>query len=140
MQSEQFRHRRRRRVARIYLIIIFVALRVADALLCVYTFHSINPWPLLRGQVAGSVLATTVLMLGISRRLMWARYGLIFFIWYTIAIFSASLLVAVDNSEHVDRKPVAAALAALAIYLTANVVVIRSRKIQTLAHIGGVAA
>ena len=107
-------------------------------MLCLYTFHATNPWPVLRGQIAGSILVTTVLMVAISRRQMWARYALIVFVWYTIVLFGGSILVVLQDPQAMARKPLAAGLAGVAIYLAANIVLTRSRKIEYLAHAGSI--
>ena len=132
------RHRNRRRIARYYLIGLFLAMRAADALLWVYAFDLVNPWPFLRGQIPGSILGTTVLLFYISRRQMWARYALIFFIWYTVALFSTALLVAIQEHHSAVNRPIAAGAAGVIIYVAVNIVIIRSRKIQSLAHSGGI--
>ena len=131
-------HRHRRKIARFYLIGLFFAMRAADALLWLYSFDLTNPWPFLRGQVAGSVLATTLLMFGMSRRQAWARYTFLVFVWYTIVVFSISLLVAIQEQQSVINRPIAIGIAGVIIYIAANIIVIRSRKIQSLAHSGAI--
>lgn len=138
MPPDHQTHRHRRRIARYYLAALFVALRMADALLLVYAFDDVNPWPFLRGQVAGIALATTLLMLGIWRRQMWARYSLIFVMWYQVVLFSICLLIAIQEPQLMFRRPIAAGLAGVFIYIVSNIVIIRSRKIQALAHSGGI--
>jgi len=138
MPPDHQTHRHRRRIARYYLVALFIAMRIADVLLWFYTFHEMNPWPLLRGLVAGSALATTLLLLSISRRQMWARYSLMFFIWFHVVVFSTCLLVAIEEPQLIFRRPIAAGLAGLFIYIISNIVIIRSKKIQSLAHSGGI--
>jgi len=107
---------------------------IAEVLLWYFTNHRLNPWPFLRGHVVGSALATTLLIVGIWRRNLWARYVLIVFLWYLIAVFGIVVLVVVGDEYKMERQPMAAALIALAIYVAANVVLICSRRIQYLAQ------
>jgi hypothetical protein len=107
---------------------------VAELLLWYFTNHRLNPWPFLRGHVVGSALATTLLIVAIWRRNLWARYVLIVFLWYLIAVFGIVALVVGGDQYKMERKPLVAAVSALAIYLGANILLICSRRIQYLAQ------
>lgn len=116
---------------------IFAVLCCANVLLWFYASHRVNPWPILRGQVVGCALANTLLLVGIWRRQMWARYVLIVMLWYVVAIFGISALFIVGKPDDFERMPVIAVGAALAMHVGMNVLLIRSRKIQHLAHTAG---
>ncbi len=135
MALDTHRHRQRRRTARLFVVLIFVGFCIAEALLWYFTTHRLNPWPLLRGQVIGSALASTALLVALWQRKFWARYVLIIFVWYLVAIFGiVALVVTSDEYYKVDRKPVEAAVAAVGIYICINIVLICSHKIQHLAR------
>ena len=135
--SSRDSHRHRRRTARLFLAVILVGLYVAEALLWYFTNNRSNPWPFLVGHVVGSALATTLLIIGIWRRNSWARYVLIVFLWYLIAIFGIVVLVVAGEEYKTDRKPLMAAIVAVGIYVAANTLLICSRRIQYLAQPAG---
>ena len=89
---------------------------------------------MLRGQVVGSALATTALLVALWQRKFWARYVLIIFVWYLVSIFGIVALVVTGEEYKFERKPVAAAAMAVAIYVCINIVLICSHKIQHLAR------
>lgn len=134
MALDIHRHRQRRRIARLFVILIFGGFCIAEALLWYFTTHRLNPWPMLRGQVIGSALASTALLVALWQRKFWARYVLIIFVWYLVAIFGIVALVVTSDEYKAERKPVAAAVAAVGIYICINIVLICSHKIQHLAR------
>lgn len=89
---------------------------------------------MLRGQVVGSALATTALLVALWQRKFWARYVLIIFVWYLVSIFGIVALVVTGEEYKIERRPVAAAAMAVLIYVCINIVLICSHKIQHLAR------
>ena len=132
-RRQQHHHRHRLRTARLLLVAVFLAFTIAEILLWYFTNHRSNPWPFLRGHVIGSALATTALLIGIWRRTLWARYVLIVFLWYLIAVFGIVVTVITSGEPFVDRRPVLAAVISVVLYLASNILLIRSRRIQHLA-------
>ena len=130
-------HHHRLRTARLLLLSVFVAVTVAEVLLWYFTNHRLNPWPFLRGHAIGSALVTTALLVGIWRRILWARYVLIVFLWYLIGVFGIVVTVITSGEQFTDRTPVIAAVAAVVLYLISNIMLIRSRRIQHLAQPAG---
>lgn len=135
--DKQQRHRHRRRTARLLLVLVFLAFTVAELLLWYFTNHRSNPWPFLRGHVIGSALVTTALLIGIWRRILWARYVLIVFLWYLISVFGIVVTVITSGEQFMDRTAVIAAIVAVVLYLASNILIIRSRRIQHLAQPAG---
>jgi hypothetical protein len=127
-------HRQRRRSARLMLVLLFVTFSVAEALLWYFTNHRLNPWPFLRGHVVGGALITTVLLVGVWRRNLWARYVLIMFLWYLIAVFGIVAIVITNGADPIERRPAGAAITGTMLYLCGNVLLIRSRRLQHLAQ------
>lgn len=134
MPKDHHRHMHRRRVARIMLFLVFCALTAAELLLWYFTTHRVNPWPFLQGHVVGSALVTTVLLVALWQRNFWARYILIVILWYLVAVFGIVVLVIAGEEFRVDLAPVSAAVGALLLYISSNILLIRSRRIQQLAQ------
>ena len=134
MTLDIHRQRHRRRMARVFVILMFLGFSLAEALLWYFTNHRLNPWPMLRGQVVGSALATTALLVALWQRKFWARYVLIIFVWYLVSIFGIVALVVAGEEYKIERRPVVAAATAVLIYVCINIVLICSHKIQHLAR------
>ena len=121
-----------RRTARIWIVLMFFGFVAANAMLWYFTERPMNPWPMLKGHVVGSALGTTVLLIGILRRQFWARFVLIFFLWYLITVFSIVALIVSGDRENMEQMPVMALLVAIGIMIVSNILLIRSRSIQRL--------
>src|SRR5206468_1807144 len=78
--------------ARLFLVVVFVLQRLADAAVIWFTFLPVCPWSLLRGVSIGSFVWTTALLVGVWRRLRWARYLLTSFNWGYITVFTFCFL------------------------------------------------
>lgn len=126
----------RRRRGRTWLALILVVLTVANLSLGYYCAHRMNPWPVLLGLVVGGMLTQLLLIVAIWRRQPWARYVLIFYLWAAIGVFGIAILSLTNDLSRIDRKPFAAAVAGVCLYLLANVWIIRSRSVQHIAQPG----
>lgn len=124
---------RRKRVAKGFLALIFVALRIADALLLFYVALPGNESALFTGAVAGSILYTTTLIVGIWRRQSWARYVLITLNWAFTAVISYPVFVAWGRRELSMTLPNQLLVAAVVLYAASTALLICSRRIRHLA-------
>jgi hypothetical protein len=94
-----------------YLVLIFFALRVADA--CIYFGSAVSDKkPLLAGLCTGA-LWTTVLLAGIWRRRDWCRWALMVLLLPPILYSVVSLFSAVDLAANHRSLAVLAAVAAI---------------------------
>ena len=131
--DQDSRRSRLKRAARIWLALIFVLLRVADAGLAFFAWHPVNPWPLLCGLVIGSVLWTTILIGFVWNRRSWARYALATVMLLIIGSFSLALLTLTTSWVKENLQPACVCGAALAIYALCLVPLSRSAAIHRLA-------
>jgi hypothetical protein len=125
-------HSHRRRIARIYLVGIFLLLAGAQTLLFRFVFRSKDVWQDLLGLVMGDALASTLLLVGVWRRISWARYVLIGLNWLMLVVFA--LLAAIVGSDPrfgLQHTVVIFALPLLFL-IAANTWLIRSRRIRHL--------
>ncbi|MEA3211066.1 MAG: hypothetical protein QOE70_4123 [Chthoniobacter sp.] len=134
MSEHHHSHLYRERQARLLVCLVFVLLRAADALVIYYSFFPSNPLPFLRGLTVGSVLWTTVLLGGVWRRQVWARYFLIGVNWCFIALLSYPLLLAWGRSEPAASSPYLLIAGGLLLYTAGNTILIRSRRIRHFAN------
>lgn len=132
--SEHLKH-----VGRIWMIWIFIALRLADAGFIYFAWHAENPMALLRGVAGGSVLWTTVLIVCVWQRRAWARYFLIAVIVGVIALFGLAIIRLLSDQVRNDQTLLETGFAAIALYAACIVPLSRSRAILRLSTtLGGV--
>lgn len=106
--------------ARIWIVVVFVMLCAADYLLLTFTYDPFNPLPMLSGVAILSALCTKVLLIGMWRRLAWARYTLITALFASLMAFAIVMFIMVGGKAPrpagLLKKPIAAmALQALAL-------------------------
>ena len=124
-------HTFRKRVARIYLVGIFLLVGVADALLARFSVSPVSPW--LIGVLFGQSISSVLLLIGIWRRQMWSRYVLIGLLFATIAIFSLAALMLSTHPESPLRPALMLVCPGIACMIAANTWLIVSKRIQYLA-------
>ena len=120
--------------ARTFLLIAMVLQRLGDAAVIWFTFQSANSMSLLRGVALGSLLCTSVLLVGVWRRLRWARYLLTGFNWIYIMGFAFVALLAWSEEPPTITSPYVAVIAGVALYAAANVILVRSRRVRHFAN------
>ena len=125
-------HSHRRRIARIYLVFIFLLLAGADALL----FRFVLSKPELRGEflglLFGDALSSTLLLVGVWRRIAWSRYVLIGLNWLMLIIIA--LTAAFLGSEPLFglRHTLVTFAPPLVLFIAANTWLIKSKRIRHL--------
>jgi hypothetical protein len=124
---------------RVWMVWIFVALRLADVGFVYFAWHAENPMPLLQGLVAGSILWTTVLIGCVWQRKAWARYFLIAVIVGVTALFLLALVRLLSDPVRHDSSLLESGFVACFIYGLCVVPLSRSRAILRLSTtLGGV--
>lgn len=121
---------RHKRLSYLWLFLIFCALAGAHYFFFRFSFHELNPYPIVKGITFGLTLWTTALMLAMCMRLGWARYVLIALL--VTAIVTIGLTVLMMNSQSVNAlpEPVHAALGGLGLYALALVPLGTSRSLR----------
>jgi hypothetical protein len=125
-------HTHRRRIARIYLVGIFLLLAAANVLLFKFVFHSQDVWRDLPGLVCGDAMASALLVVGIWRRIGWARYVLIGLNWLMLAIFALTAAFVGSEPRFGLQHTVVVFGPPLVFLIAANTWLIRSRRIRYL--------
>ncbi len=120
--------------ARLWIGVLFLLLAGADYLLLRFSYDPFNPIPLLTGLAILSALGTKMMLIGMWRRLPWARYALATLLVLSIAGFSMVLFyIAGGNmprSQGLLKKPVLG----IALQALALVPLARSRSIRRQMH------
>ncbi|MGB8168218.1 MAG: hypothetical protein WCF18_12045 [Chthoniobacteraceae bacterium] len=124
----------RTRHARTFIVIAFLLQRLGDAAVIWFTFQPSNPTLLLRGVAIGSFLCTSVLLIGVWRRLRWARYVLTAFDWVYVTGFSFLVLQAWSDVRPTISNPYVAVICGVILYAGANVILVRSRRVRHFAN------
>jgi hypothetical protein len=137
MPEVSHRHIRRKMLARLWLALIFIALRAADALLVWFAWEPVNPWPVLRGLVVGGILGSTVLIGCVWMRLPWARYVLVAVLLFVGVLFTLPGLVLVNNPMPDDLLAKKATFGGALVYFLCVVPLVKSRKIHYLSSSPG---
>jgi hypothetical protein len=119
--------------ARLFLVVVFVLQRLGDAAVIRLTFQPVFASSLLRGVAIGSLFWTTALLVGVWRRLSWARYLLIGFNWLYVAAFTYAVVNRWPAITVQFSDPFVAATAGVILYAGANVILIKSRRIRHFA-------
>ena len=130
--SQHARNSRRKRIARLWLALIFLFLAAADVGLGYFAWDNVNPWPKLRGLVIAGALLGPVLIIALWNRNGWARYVLITLMTLVGGGFTLGLLVLLNNPVPGDGKPKQIVSAAIGIYFVCIFPLVKSRKIRHL--------
>lgn len=125
----------RTRYARAFLVAAGLLQRLGDAAVIWFTFSASNSVLLLRGIAIGSLLCTSVLLIGVWRRLRWARYVLTGFNWSYITVFGFRVLQAWAEVTPTWLDPYATLLAGVLLYAAASVILVRSRRVRHFANL-----
>jgi hypothetical protein len=123
----------RMRHARVFLVIVFACQRLADAAVIWFTFLPENTVGLLRGVAVGSCLWTAVLLIGVWRKLRWARYALTTLNWGFMTLFGFWALHVWDDMR--QPNPSLALIAGVVLYGVANTLLLRSRRLRHYANL-----
>jgi hypothetical protein len=102
-----------------WLAFIGVALLIAHYFLFRFSFHPLNPFPLMRGMTFGLALWTAALMVAMCMRLGWARYVLIALLTSAIVVFGLAVLMMTSESVNALPEPIHAAAGGLGFYAVA---------------------
>jgi hypothetical protein len=124
----------RTRHARTFLIVVFLLQRLGDVAVIGFTFFASASALLLRGLAIGSLMWTTVFLVGVWRRLRWARYVLTGFGWAYAVLLCGWVLSAWDELKPILRNPYLALVAGAILYVAANVILVRSRRVRHFAN------
>lgn len=125
----------RKRVARGFCVLIFLGMRLGDALLWWYLSLPGNAAPLMNGAIVGSALCTTALLVGIWRRVSWCRYALVTLTWCFMALCSFPALRGLGGRQVMTHQEYALILGAVLLYAGGTVLLVRSRRIRHLATV-----
>ncbi len=117
---------------RVWMVWIFIALRLADLGLISFAWHAENPMALLKGVVGGSILWTTVLIVCVWQRRAWARYFLIAVIVAVIALFALAIVRLLTDQVRHDASLFEAGFVSIFVYGACLVPLSRSRAILRL--------
>lgn len=109
----------RKQIAYLWLAFIGGALLGAHYFLFRFSFHPLNPFPVMRGLTIGLVLWTTALMVAMSMRLGWARYVLIALLTSAIVGFGLGAIMLSTESTSGLPDAVHAAVVGLGLYAVA---------------------
>ena len=120
--------------ARLFLAAAFLLQRLGDAAVVWFAFAPGNPTLLLRGIAIGSLLCTAALLIGVWRRLRWARYVLTGFNWAYVTVFGFWVLQGWKDVKPTASDPYAALIAGVLLYAAANVILVRSRRVRHYAN------
>jgi hypothetical protein len=120
--------------ARIWICVIFLLLSGADYLLLKFTYDPFNPFPLLSGLAVLSALSTKMMLIGMWRRMSWARYSLGTLLCVSILAFAIALVVIVSGGiprpQGLTKKP----LAGIGLQVLALIPLAKSRSIRRQMH------
>lgn len=131
VQEKHWHHLRHRgRGGRLWLICIFIVLRVGDAAFLTFAFHPLNEYPVLKGLSIGSIAWTTMLLVAIWRRQEWARVLLITLISLSMVVFCFVLLLM--DTTVAAAAPTRLVASGVLLYGATLVPLSRSRKIRHL--------
>ena len=127
--------------ARIWICVLFLLLSGADYLLMRFIYDPGNPMvsmtgmaPLLNALAVLAALGSKVLLIGIWRRLPWARYALATLLALSIAGFSLMLIVILGTNLPRPKGLVKKPVLALGLQALALVPLARSRSIRRQMH------
>jgi hypothetical protein len=125
----------RTRNARSFLVLTFFMQRLADAAVIWFTFRPEEPAIIFRGIAIGSCVWTTTFLIGTWRRFRWARYLLTTCNWGYIVVFSFWALQQWAEFTGTLFDPRYVLIAGILLYLGANLILIRSRRVRNFAKV-----
>lgn len=137
MPEDRQRHRRRKRIARLYLCGIILLVVTADLLLVRFAFSEANPFRALIGFLFGQMLASALLVVGVWHRLAWARYVLMLLFALTIAIFGMVALILGSRPDLATGNTYVLLTGGILLLLIADGWLLFSRRLHYLATSGG---
>jgi predicted membrane channel-forming protein YqfA (hemolysin III family) len=132
MSNTPHSHSHRKRIARIYLVGIFLLLAGAIALLFRFVFHSSELWRNFIGVLLGDALASILLLIGVWRRIGWSRYVLIGLNWLMLITFTLTAAFLGSDPQFGFHHTVVVFGPPLAAFVAANVWLIKSKRIRHL--------
>jgi len=121
------------RTARWILAGIFLLLCAADAVCYYYSSNPLVSDPVIRGHVIVSLLWTTVFLILLWMRRVWARYVLIVFLGY-IALITCLVVSMMIFSPDILVRPLMAIGGCFTAYFSGVMILIFSRDIGRLAN------
>lgn len=120
--------------ARLWVCVIFLLLCAADYALLRFSYDPFNPVPLITGLAILNALGTKLMLIGIWRRMAWARYALGTMLLLSISGFSIILFVMIGGDvprpKGLTRKP----MAGIALQALALIPLAKSRSIRRQMH------
>jgi hypothetical protein len=125
-------HPHRRRIARVYLAVIFLLLTGANLLLFRFAIRSLDSWRNLIGPLFGYGLASTLLLAGVWRRIAWSRIVLIGLNWLMITFFSLAAAYLGSDTMFGSHHSLVMFGPPIALFVLSNVWLIKSRRIRHL--------
>ncbi len=120
--------------ARIWIIVVFLTLCAADYLLLTFTYNEFNPIPLMSGVAIMSALCSKALLIGMWRRLAWARYTLIGLLFASLMAFAILMFKMVGSKAPRPSGLLKKPIAAMALQMMALVPLGKSRSIRRQMH------
>ena len=120
--------------ARLWICVLFLVLGAADYLLLVFCYNPFNPEPRLTALAILSALGSKLLLIGLWRRLSWARYALVTLLALSITGFSIAMFFIVGGSLPRPAGMLKKPLAGMALQALALVPLARSRSIRKQLH------
>lgn len=120
--------------ARIWIAVVFVTLCAADYLLLTFTYNPFNPIPMMSAVAIMSALCTKALLIGMWRRLAWARYTLIGMLFASLMAFSIVMFIMVGSKAPRPSGLLKKPIAAMALQIMALVPLGKSRSIRRQMH------
>jgi hypothetical protein len=132
MSHTPLSHSHRRRIARIYLACVFLLLACAAALLLRFAIRSQDAWRDIIGVLFGYTVAMTLLIGGAWRRTGWCRYVLIGLNWLMLVAFTLIAAFLGSEPRFGWHHTLATFVPPLALFIAANVWLIKSKRIRHL--------
>lgn len=120
--------------ARLFLAIAFILQRLGDVAVIWFSFLPMNSMLWLRGVAAGAFVCTTALLIGVWRRLRWARYLLTGVGWLYISVVTFVALFGWNEMTFEPADPYFAPIAGALLYFGANVILVKSRRVRHFAN------
>jgi len=121
-------------LARPLIVVAFLFQRLGDAAALVALSEATGSETLLRGMAIGGLVCSTVLAIGVWRRLRWARYVLTTL--STLYVFGMSFagLRSWEAYTLEQMDPRSLPLVSAAFYLLATAIMVRSRRVRHFAN------
>ena len=111
---------------------IFILFTGANLLLLRFAIRSQDMWRNLIGMLCGYGLASTLLAIGIWRRIAWSRYVLIGLNWLMIVLFSLAAAYLGSDNQFGSQHAMVTFGPPVSLFIVSNVWLIKSRRIRHL--------